>query len=92
VIGRRGTQDDQIDIGRLDTCRRQCTAGGLLRQIAGRFTGGSDVTLLNTGTLDDPFGGGVDHLFEIGVSEHFFRQIAAGSSDPGVVQRACLSA
>lgn len=92
MIGGGGTQHNQIDIRRLDTSRLQCSTRGLFGQVAGSFARRGDMAFLNTGPFDNPIRRGVDHPFEIGVGEDFFRQIAASSNDSGVVQRACLSA
>jgi hypothetical protein len=92
MIRRGGAQDDQIDSARLQPRRLQRSAGRLFGQIAGRLIGCGDMALLDSGALDDPVCRGVDQLFEIGVCQHFFRQVAAGSNDSGVVQSACLAA
>ena len=52
----------------------------------------TDVPLADARPLDDPVRCGLDHLFEIGVGQYLFRQVAAGSDDSGVVQSACLAA
>ena len=67
-------------------------ARGAFGQIAGGFSRLGDVALFDAGALHDPVRRGLDHLFEFGVGDHFFGQIAACTDYPGIVQRACLSA
>jgi len=92
MIGRGGAQDNQVNITRFEARCCQRPTGGLFGQIAGGFPRRSDVALLDAGAFDDPMGRGLDLLFEIGVGQDFFRQIAASSNNSGVIQSACLSA
>ena len=56
-------------------------SGGFNGEVAGGLTFGSDMALANAGALADPFVIGVDQLFEVGIGQHFFRQVAASSRD-----------
>ncbi len=92
MIGRGGAQNNQVDVAWIETCRVQRPAGGLFSEVAGRLVRCSDMTLLNAGAFDDPVRCGIDELFKISIGQDFFRQVATGSDDSGVIQSACLSA
>jgi len=55
--------------------------GGVESEIAGGLAVGGAAALADAGARGDPFVGGVDELFEIGVGDDFFRQVAAGAGD-----------
>jgi hypothetical protein len=51
------------------------------REIARRLAIGRAAALADARARCDPFVGGLDDFFEIGVGDDFFRQIAAGAGD-----------
>jgi len=55
--------------------------GRIEGQIAGGFAIGGAAALADAGARRDPFVAGVDELFEVGVGDDFFRQVAAGAGD-----------
>ena len=55
--------------------------GGLGRQVGGEFILGRDAPFLDAGARGDPFIRGLDHFFEVGVGQDFFRHIRADAGD-----------
>ena len=61
-VGRRGRDDDEVDVGDGDAGGRHRLLRGFDREIGGDFAFGGEVALADAGALDDPFVGGVDEL------------------------------
>jgi hypothetical protein len=55
--------------------------GGIERQVARGFPVRGPAPLADAGARGDPLVGGVDELFQIGVGDDLFRQVAAGAGD-----------
>lgn len=86
---RRGRGDDnQIDVGRLETGRIERSAGGRLGEIATGLPIGDQMALLDSGALEDPGRRGVDDRFEIGIRQRPGRKVAPGSQDARVNHQA----
>jgi hypothetical protein len=79
-------EDDQLDLVRGDACRFHRGARGMFGEIAGRLAIGSQMALTDARARHDPLVAGFDELFEIGIGDDPFRQIAAGTGDAGVDQ------
>jgi hypothetical protein len=55
--------------------------GRIEGQVAGGLAVGGAAALADAGARGNPFVGGVDDFFEIGVGDDLFRQVAAGAGD-----------
>ena len=65
LIGRCGSEHDEIDVARGDAGAVECSARGLGREAAGGLAIAGDVAAADAGALDDPFVGGVDAFGEL---------------------------
>jgi hypothetical protein len=54
---------------------------GVERKIARGLAVGGAAALADARARGDPLVGGLDDLFEVGVGDDFFRQVAAGAGD-----------
>jgi hypothetical protein len=80
-IRRRRAEHDEIDLARLDARGFERVRGGVERKIARGLAIGRAAALTDARARRDPFVGRFDDLFEIGVGDDLFRQIAAGAGD-----------
>ena len=80
-VGRRRPDDDEVDVGRLEPGALDRLPRGLSRQIRRRDARVDDVTLADAGALQDPFVARLDHLLEIGVGEHAWRNVGGKAGD-----------
>ena len=67
VVGRRGRQHDQVDVGRRQPGIGERRARRRLAERGRRLVVGGDVALADAGALGDPLVGGLDHAFEVGI-------------------------
>ena len=77
AVGRRGREDEQIDVGGVDAGHLECSAARLDRQTGG---GSTDVAFADAGAFDDPVVVGVHRLREVVVGDD---AIGQGGSPPG---------
>ena len=73
--------DDEVDVGRREPGALDRLPGGLSRQIRRRDARFDDVPLADAGALQDPFVARFDHLLEIGVGEHAWRNVGGQAGD-----------
>ncbi len=81
LVGRRGGQDDEIDVLRVDLrCLQRplrCGDG----KVGSQFAVGGDVALPDAGALDDPVIARVDEFGEFRVGEDLLGEIGAASAN-----------
>ena len=75
VVGGSSSYDDQINFLRGYLGILQSLYSCIVSQIAGCFFRSSNMSLFNTGTFSDPFITGINHFFQIKISQSFFRNI-----------------
>ena len=80
-VGRGGRDNDEIDLVRTRARCGQCAARGGDREVGSLLAFGGDVALTDTGALDDPFVGRINHLRQLGVGQHAIRQTPADAGD-----------
>ena len=80
VVGRRGGDDDEVDVGGLQPGVGERRLGGARRQRRRRLAVAGDVALADAGALHDPLVGGVDDLRHFGVGDHPRRQAGADAT------------
>ena len=92
VVGGRGGDDHQVDVGRAEAGSLERRPGGTGTEDGTALLGRSDVALTDAGAGDDPVVGRLDaSRSELGgerrVVHEAFRQGAAGADDAGVDAR-----
>ena len=87
-VGRRRADDDEVDVVGREPGAFDRLLGGFGGQVGRRDARLDDVPLTNASALQDPFVAGLDHLFEIGVGEHFRRHIGGETGDARTAQGA----
>jgi hypothetical protein len=75
AVRRRGRQHDQIDRLRVDPGIGERRARGIDRQMRGELAFGGNVTLPDTGALDDPLVGRIHLRRQFGIGQNPFGQI-----------------
>ena len=80
-VRRDRAYDDGFDFGRSQTALGQRTLGSSGSQVAGGNALVHDVPLADAGTGENPFVGGFDHFFEVGVGKKAGRDVGAEGAD-----------
>jgi hypothetical protein len=80
-VGRRRAEHDEIDLARLDAGGFKRVRRGIEREITRGLAIGRATALADARARRDPLVRRFDDLFEIGVGDDLFRQIAAGAGD-----------
>ena len=83
MIGRRGCQDDQVDVARVQPGIFERGAGRRGGDIGGQFAVGGNVTLPDAGTLADPVVAGVDLQGKFFIGHDALGKIGAAAPDHG---------
>ncbi len=86
-FGRNGGANNSVELVGGDVGALESLLGGLEGQGGSTLAFFNNASLFDAGTGSDPFIGGIDHVFEIGVIEDFLREGAAGSFDYGASGR-----
>ena len=74
MVGGGGGEDDQADLARIDPRSLQRAARRFGGEAAGGLVRFGEITLANTGPLDDPFVRSVDTLCQIGIGDEPTRE------------------
>src|SRR5674476_10231 len=80
-VGRKRRDDDQINLAGGDAGHFHRAGGGLGGEVGSEFIRGGDAAFLDAGARNDPFVRGLDHFFEFGVGQDFFRHIRTDAGD-----------
>ena len=75
VVTGSSAYDNQINFLRGNLCILQSLYSCIISQIAGCFLRSGNMSLLNTGAFSNPFITGINHFFQIKISQSFFRNI-----------------
>jgi hypothetical protein len=81
-VGRRRSDDDEVDVGGRQACafdRGQRCFDGQVRRRDARI---DDVAFADAGALQDPLVARLDQLLEIGVGEHPRRDVGGEAGNP----------
>ena len=81
-IGRAATDDDEVNFLQFDTGSSRSATCSFRREVRSGLAFRGNMAALYARTRTDPFVRGVDHLLEVGVRQHLFRQVTASARDP----------
>ena len=83
LVGRRGGDNDEVEIGRLHARLVEGGSGGGGRQMGCELAGIGDASFADAGALDDPLVRRVDHPRQFLVGQHLFGKIPTAAGDDG---------
>ena len=81
LIGRAGADDDEIEFVRIDVRHLERPLCSNQRQRRRRLPFHRDMAALDARALANPFVRGVDHLFEVGISNQIIGKTSSGTAD-----------
>ncbi len=81
VVGRRGGEHDQVDVGGIEARVGERRARGVQADVGRELAGRRYVALADAGALHDPLVGSIDHARQLVIGEDPLRQVAAATHD-----------